>query len=251
MIYNVRLYSGDLIRVGEGVLLLVVFLPIVLGGFEGRHGVGGDEEDFEEEMVVWRFGELMEEGGLDTPPGFESIIFPLGILLFELNFSCFFTPGVCICVHIMIPMSLRFPICMRFLFSSLSLSFTETMILFHPGEVPFFLGVVGSSLEVYSRLIRFFILSMRLRTNLLVGGVLIYLECVAFRSRGRLSIGSILVRVIGWVLFFFRYLLEVRYSVFQVLLFCGLMVAYSSEHAIIKEANSKMGRFSVGKCRLV
>lgn len=139
----------------------------------------------------------MEEGGLDTPPGFERVIFPLGILLFELNFSCFFTPGVCICVHIIVPLSIRFPICMRFLFSSLRLSFTETMIMFHPGEVPFLLGVVGTRLEVYSRLIRFFILRIRLRTNLLVGGVLVYLESVLFRGKVILSFGSILFRMFG------------------------------------------------------
>ena len=52
MIYNVRLYSGDLIRVWEGLLLLFVFTPIVLGGLEGRHRVSGDEEDFEEEIIL-------------------------------------------------------------------------------------------------------------------------------------------------------------------------------------------------------
>lgn len=52
MIYNVRLYSGDLIRIGEGILLLLVFCPIVLGGFEASHGLKGDEEDFEEEIIV-------------------------------------------------------------------------------------------------------------------------------------------------------------------------------------------------------
>lgn len=140
---------------------------------------------------------MIEEGGLDTPPGFESVIFPLGILLFELNFSCFFTPGVCICVHIIIPIAVRFPICIAFLFSSVSLSFTETIIIFHPGEVPFLLGVVGTRLEVYRRLIRFFILRMRLRTNLLVGGVLIYLETIVFRSRDKLSLGGLIFRLIG------------------------------------------------------
>lgn len=187
--------------------------------------------------------EIIEEGGIDTPPGFEGIIFPLGILLFELNFSCFFTPGVCVCVHIIIPISLRFPICMRFLFSSLTLSFTERIVIFHPGEVPFFLGVVGTRLEVYSRLIRFFILRIRLRTNLLVGGVLIYLETVLFSGGLKISIRSLLFNMVGWFLFFFRYLLEVSYSIFQVLLFCGLMFAYSREHAIMKINKAKVGRY--------
>lgn len=245
MIYNVSLYSGDLIRVGEGVLLLLVFRPIILGGLECGHRLIGDEEDFEEEIIIWRIADIIEEGGVDTPPGFERIIFPLGILLFELNFSCFFTPGVCICVHIIIPMSLRFPICIRFLFSSLSLSFTERMVIFHPGEVPFILGVVGTRLEVYSSLIRFFILRIRLRTNLLVGGVLIYLETVLFSGGLKMSLGSLLFNLLGWFLFFFSYLLEVGYRIFQVTLFCGLIYAYSREHVMLKTTDKRVINFII------
>lgn len=138
---------------------------------------------------------------------------------------------------------------MRFLFSSLRLSFTERIIIFHPGEVPFLLGVVGTRLEVYRSLIRFFILRIRLRTNLLVGGVLIYLETVLFSGGLKISLGSLVFNIVGWVLFFFRYLLEVSYRVFQVLLFCGLIVAYSREHAIIEETKVKSFSYSVIKFR--